>query len=87
MTDDYFDFGFTAVTEDELETVRNVQEEQAQLKQQLQQVDSKSKSLYDAIMPLLENLKQNPEKDYIYWPNRYEKIDQFQDKLSDIMNS
>lgn len=87
MTDDFFDFGFTAVTEDELETVRNVQEEQAQLKQQLQQVDSKSKSLYDAIMPLLENLKQNPEKDYIYWPNRYEKIDQFQDKLSDIMNS
>ena len=31
-------------------------------------------------------LKANPEKDYIYWPNRYEKIDAFADKLYKIMN-
>lgn len=87
MTDYLNDFGFTAVTEDELEVVRLAQEEQVALQQQLEDVDNKAKALYDAIMPLLENLKSNPERDYIYWPNRYDKIDAFQDKLAAIMTS
>lgn len=87
MTDYLNDFGFTAVTEDELEVVRIAQEEQVVLQQQLEDIDNKAKALYDAMMPLLENLKTNPERDYIYWPNRYDKIDAFQDKLAAIMTS
>jgi len=42
--------------------------------------------LYDTVMPLINNLKNNPEKDYIYWPDRYEKLDAFADRLYQIMN-
>ena len=43
--------------------------------------------LYNAITPLLNNLKKNPEKDYILWPNRVEKVDQFEDMLRKIYQS
>ena len=41
-------------------------------------------NLYNAITPLLNNLKQNPEKDYILWPNRLEKVEQFESHLQSI---
>ena len=87
MSDEFFDFGFTAVTEDELDAVRQLQAQTETIQQELETVDNKAKALYDAIMPLLENLKADPNKDYIYWPNRYDKIDAFQDKLAAIMTS
>lgn len=80
-----FDFGFTAVSEDELEVVRAAKEEKANLTSALESTTSKAQLLYDAIMPLLNNLKANPEKDYIYWPDRYDKLDAFADKLHDIL--
>ena len=43
--------------------------------------------LYNAIQPLLTNLKKNPEKEYILWPNRIEKVDQFEDMLRKIYNA
>jgi hypothetical protein len=33
---------------------------------------------------LLNNLKLNPEKEYILWPNRTEKIEQFEDHIQSI---
>jgi hypothetical protein len=33
---------------------------------------------------LLNNLKQNPEKDYILWPKRLDKIEQFEDHIQKI---
>jgi len=36
------------------------------------------------VIPLLKNLATNPEKDYIYWPDRVEKIQQFKDKLDEV---
>ena len=87
MSDEFFDFGFTAVTEDELDAVRQLQAQTETIQQELETVDYKAKALYDAITPLLENLKADPTKDYIYWPNRYDKIDAFQDKLAAIMTS
>ena len=59
MTDDIFDFGFTAVTEEELDSVQTLQ-------------------------PLLNNLRKDPEKEYILWPNRLEKVEQFSDLLDSI---
>ena len=60
-----FDFGFTAVDEEELEAVQKVSVA-------AESTEDRLHSLYNAIIPLLNNLKQNPEKDYIYWPNRSE---------------
>jgi len=40
--------------------------------------------LYNGILPLLENLKKNPEKDYIYWPNRTGKVEEFELYLKKI---
>ena len=56
---DLFDFGFTAVTEDELDVVRDTQS-------QVETTTDTLDRLYNAITPLLNNLKANPEKDYIY---------------------
>ena len=78
---DIFDFGFTAVSEDELEAVQtaNAVVEEASV------TEDKLNNLYNAILPLLSNLKLNPEKDYIYWPNRVEKVEAFEDVIADII--
>ena len=39
-----------------------------------QESGAKLKSLEELIVPLLVNLMKNPEKEYIYWPNRKDKI-------------
>lgn len=39
------------------------------------------KELEQLIMPLLVNLMKNPEKEYIYWPNRTSKIQDQIDKV------
>lgn len=57
--DDDFDFGFTAVDFDPTA----VQAEVDETKSKLQQVEA-------LILPLLNNLMKNPEKEYIHWPNR-----------------
>tara|TARA_Y100000385_G_C12995147_1_gene594597 strand:+ start:564 stop:812 length:249 start_codon:yes stop_codon:yes gene_type:complete len=74
---DIFDFGFTAVDEDELEAVQKVASEATSTEERLN-------DLYNAVIPLLNNLKKNPEKDYILWPNRYEKVEQFETHLQQI---
>ena len=33
--------------------------------------------MYKMILPLLENLLKNPEKDIIHWPNRKPRIEKF----------
>ena len=74
---DIFDFGFTAVDEDELEAVQKVSETATSTEERLN-------ALYNAVVPLLNNLKKNPEKDYILWPNRLAKVEQFEDHLQKI---
>ena len=80
-----FDFGFTAVDENELETVQQLSQQTQQNSQNVQQLETKINKLYNAIQPLLTNLKKNPEKEYIYWPKRTAKIDQFEDTLRKII--
>ena len=45
---------------------------------------SRLDKLYNSVVPLLNNLKKNPEKEYILWPNRLEKIELFETKLQQI---
>jgi len=84
MTDDIFDFGFTAVDENELEVVQQAQTTVQQASSDATSTQERLDSLYNAIMPLLTNLKKNPEKEYILWPNRTQKIEEFETKLLDI---
>lgn len=84
---DDFDFGFTAVDEEELEAVKKKQDVIDQLDVGQNVTQEKLDKLYNAITPLLNNLKKNPEKDYILWPNRVDKVDQFEDMLRKIYNS
>ena len=81
---DIFDFGFTAMDEDELTVVQQTTEQLTQVTTTAQTTQERLDALYNAIIPLLNNLKLNPEKEYIYWPNRTEKIEQFEAKLLDI---
>lgn len=80
MTKEIFDFGFTAVTEDELEVVSELQSKA----DTAYEIHNQLHEMYNAILPLLSNLKANPEKDYIYWPNRSEKIEAFEEILYKI---
>ena len=45
------------------------------------EVKTNLKELEQLIMPLLVNLMKNPEKEYIYWPNRTSKIQEQIDKV------
>ena len=80
-----FDFGFTAVDENELEAVQKVTTEASSTSASLQETEEKLNKLYNAILPLLTNLKKNPEKEYILWPDRTAKIEAFEDHISGII--
>jgi len=82
-----FDFGFTAVDESELDAVKQAKDTAEKMAVGVDATQDKIDRLYNAITPLLNNLKKNPEKDYILWPNRVEKVDQFEDMLRKIYNS
>jgi hypothetical protein len=81
---DIFDFGFTAVDEAELEAVQQASATVQQTTSNVEHLQAKVDKLYNAITPLLNNLKQNPEKEYILWPNRLDKVEQFEDHLQKI---
>lgn len=87
MADDLlkFDFGFTAVDESELEAVQEVSKKASSTEAEVKALENKLNNLYNAILPLLSNLKKNPEKEYILWPNRTEKIEAFEDHISGII--
>ena len=84
MSDDLFDFGFTAVDEEELEAVQKVTQKAAAVESTATTTQEKLDKLYNAVMPLLNNLKKNPEKEYILWPNRLTKVEAFEDHLQKI---
>jgi hypothetical protein len=81
---DMFDFGFTAVDEDELQAVQQTAALASDAEQLATTTQERLDKLYNAIIPLLNNLKKNPEKDYILWPNRLEKVEEFETHLQEI---
>ena len=84
MSDLDFDFGFTAVTEEELDVVKKTQEDVNDKQHLLTSKQDALDNLYNAIIPLLSNLKKNPEKEYILWPNRLQKVEEFEDHINKI---
>lgn len=76
--DDEFDFGFTTVSEDVFQ----------QAEAAVQEGQQKAEAIYKLILPLLNNLAKDADKNaYIHWPNRAEKIEAFKKKLNTILNS
>jgi hypothetical protein len=86
-----FDFGFSAVTEDELKQYEKQQI--TQLSQAAQNTaeeagtyKEKMELMYKMIIPLISNLSKDPQKEYILWPGRDKKLAEFKSKLDAIMN-
>lgn len=74
-----FDFGFTTVGEDEFAAREQAVANSA---------DTKVQKMYKMIIPLLKNLANDADvKEYIHWPNRKEKINEFIRKLDLILES
>lgn len=80
MSNELFDFGFTAVDETELEAFQQLES----VVSEADDVQTRLDNLYNAIQPLLTNLKKNPEKEYILWPNRLDKIEEFESYIQNI---
>jgi uncharacterized protein (DUF342 family) len=79
-----FDFGFTAVDEEELETVQQATAQVEATSGEVQTLKDKLVLLRKSIEPLLKNLEANPEKAYIHWPDRTSKVKAFRTKLDSI---
>lgn len=82
-----FDFGFTAVDEEDLQVVQDAQKAVGDTEVEAKTTQEKLDKLYNAIIPLLNNLKKNPEKEYILWPNRIDKVEQFEAVLYKIYSN
>lgn len=78
---DLFDFGFTAVDEDELQAVQQTAAKADDAEQLATTTQERLDKLYNTVIPLLNNLKKNPEKEYILWPNRLAKVEEFETHL------
>jgi GTP cyclohydrolase I len=75
--DDNFDFGFTTHAGEEFVDV-----------DEAQALQNKAEAMYQAILPLLNNLAKDADKnEMIRWPNRAVKIYEFRKRLEEILNS
>jgi len=79
-----FDFGFTIFDEHELDAVQEAQTAANENSTTVSELENRLDKLYNVIQPLLNNLAKNPEKSYIYWPNRLDKLEEFSDMLNGI---
>lgn len=86
-----FDFGFSAVDEDELKKLTGAEQETEQLSKLLDEQATNAELYKETVVqieqmvtPLLNNLMLNPDKNYIYWPNRVDKIKLFKAELEKL---
>ena len=95
------DFGFTAVDADSVEGNETDGTESTESIQRLEnKIDAlvscadteqifrdKFEALESLMIPLLYNLKKNPDKEYIYWPDRESKLQSQIDQIINITRS
>ena len=82
MNNDDFDFGFTTVSEDEINKVAETFKVSADTYQQ------KYAAVLSLFKPLLNNLLKDADtQPYIYWPNRSAKIAEVLRRLDTIDKS
>jgi DNA repair exonuclease SbcCD ATPase subunit len=82
------DFGFSFI-DDEIsdlkKQVKSNTNDFSKVSEENEILKNNMKELFELTNKFLENLKKNPEKKTIYWPNRAEKIEEFQEKLKQIV--
>ena len=81
------DFGFNEIASidlDELEVYKKTKGEAEAKGAEAQELQNRLKQMYEAIQPLLVNLKRNSERDYILWKDRAPKIEAFEAHLAKI---
>jgi hypothetical protein len=84
-----WDFGFSAVDEDELKQLTGAlekQEEVEELSLTVTDLHERLTIVNKMISPLLHNLASNPDKQYIFWPDRSKKISAFKNALDDVFD-
>lgn len=80
--DEEFDFGFTSVDESDIN--KEVLEEIAGTSDLYK---ARLHKMHKMITPLIKNLMADADtKAYIHWPNRKEKLQQFQKQLDDLLS-
>ena len=85
MADDFFDFGFSSIDINELDVLQEKEKQIQAVSGEAGEMQDRLDRLYKAIQPLLGNLKKDADtKDYIWWPNRALKIEQFETHLAKI---
>ena len=83
--DDMFDFGFTSIDINELDILKEKEQQIQQAGGDTAELQERLDRLYKAIHPLLANLKKDADnKDYIWWPDRAPKIESFEAHLANI---
>lgn len=79
-----FDFGFSFI-DDEIEEVKQnaskLEVAQADYQEKIEELNDRLNTMYNSIVPFLDNLCKNPEKSTIYWPDRAKKIQAYKKKL------
>lgn len=90
-----FDFGFSILDEGELKKAETqlqtqlteVARKKDEVSESLEITNEKLRGIMKMIKPLLDNLSRDPEKHYIFWPNRVDKIKDFTVKLEAYIKS
>lgn len=76
------DWGFSILDENELSAAHHFDEQIASMKKEY---EKDIHDFYMIIQPLLNNLKANPNKEYLYWPDRAAIITDLDKKLNHIV--
>lgn len=83
--EEFTDFGFSLVDEDELRSLeRELAAQNQVVSAEAQNYKDKFDTLYDMITVLLQNLSKEPNKSYIFWPNRIEKVREFKTRIDEL---
>jgi len=81
MSNNDYDFGFSLMSEEE------IKENEKLLETAVITESAKLEAFKNMIMPFLNNLTKNPEKEYIYWPDRKERVELFIKELDKFIDS
>lgn len=85
VLDEEFCFGFSLVNETELQKSHEHNQEVIKNVQNYADIqEDRFNKLYSMVMPLLNNLKKDPDRDYILWPDRVNKINEFIKKINAV---
>lgn len=85
------DFGFSFATDEELkeyekQLINSLESSNIKHEHSIEEYEKKLNKIRGMIFPLIKNLMKDPEKNYIYWPNRVERLQKFNDELEKVFN-